>query len=195
MGRYATLVGVGASVITAGVLAAGCASSRSILYSGVSGPAGLPKRVVTDAEALRDERVNQAQWVADIVRRAREDPSERFANLSPRQFRLRLAAAAARYQLTVKRVHFLHPRQLAPLVIVQTRRYLALARAVPAIEKSLDPHTGRRDRGGWAYEGFFLVAQDERSVPFVVVSNFVRGSSPGGEQWARSDQLFPFVHG
>jgi hypothetical protein len=186
---------MGVLAIAAAGMLAGCANSRSILYSGVSGPAGLTKKVVTDAEALHDLHVNHADWVADVTRRAQDDPSQRFPNLSTRQFRLRLAAAAARYHFTVKKVQFLHPRQLAPLVIIETRRYLAVARAVPSIENSLDPHTGHTDRAGWAYEGFFLVAQDERGVPFVVVSNFVRGPSPGGGQWARSDQLFPYVHG
>lgn len=195
MRRYTTPLGVGPALIIAAGATAGCASSRSILYSGVSGPAGLPKRVVTDPAALHDVRVNHAQWVADLARRAREDPSQRFANLSGRQFRLRLAAAAGRYQFTVKRLQFLHPRQVAPFVVIQTRHYLAFARAVPAIEKSLDPHTGHKDQTGWAFEGLFLEAQDERGVPFIVVSNFLRGPSPGGGQWARSDQLFPYVHG
>lgn len=195
MHRSATLVGMVASVIVAAALVSGCASSRSILYSGVSGPAGGAKRVVTDAAALRDARAVRAQWVAEITDRAREDPSERFANLPARQLRQRLAHDAARYHFTVKQVQLLHPRQLAPLVIVQTRRYLAFAHAVPGIENSLDPHTGHSDRASWAFEGFFLEAQDERGVPFLGVFNFERGSGPGGGQWARSDQLFPFLHG
>lgn len=128
MTRYAPLLVVTAlSIATAGVVA-GCASSRSVLYSGVSAGAS-------------------------------------------------------------------HPAQAAPLVIVQTRDYLALARAVPAIDSSLDPHTGHNDRTGWAYEAFFLEAQDERGIPFIAVSNFMRGAEPGGGQWARSNQLYPFAHG
>lgn len=195
MGRYATLVGVGAAVVTVAGLMAGCAGSRSILYGGLSGPAGQSKTVVTDAAALHDVRLNHAQWAADIARRASEDPGQRFANLSARVFRLRLAAAAARYHFTVKQVQFLHPRQVAPLVIIQTRRYLAITRGLPAIESSLDPHTGHSDQRGWAFEAFFLEAQDERGVPFIVVSNSLRGPRPGGGQWARSDQLYPFAHG
>lgn len=193
MRRHAILVGVAAVVVAAAALAAGCASSRSILYSGVSLDGG-PKRVVTDAAALHDARLNYAQWIADIAVRAREDPGQRFLNLSGRVFRLRLAKAAARYHFSVKKVQLLHPRQVAPLVIIQTRRYLALARAVPTIENSLDPHMGHSDQRGWAFEAFFLEAQDEHGVPFIVVSNFLRGPSPGGGQWARSDQLYPFAH-
>jgi hypothetical protein len=195
MRRYAKFVGIAASVIVATVLVAGCANSRSILYSGVSGNASGAKRVVTDAAALHDARAAREQWVAEITRLARADPSQRFANLPARQLRLRLAEAAARYGFTVKKVQFLHPRQLAPLVIIETRRYLTFADAVPAIEDSLDPHRGHSDRAGWAFEGFFLEARDERGVPFVDVFNFMRGSGPGGGQWARSEQLYPFAHG
>jgi hypothetical protein len=183
-----------ASVIVATGLVSGCASSRSVLYSGVS-LAGGPKRVVSDSAAVHDARLSRAQWVAEITRRAREDPLQRFANLPARYLRRRLAQEADRYHFTVKRVQLLHPRQVAPLITITTRRYLAFAHAVGAIENSLDPHTGRNDRTGWAFEGFYLEAQDERGVPFLGAFNFVRGSGPGGGQWARSDQLYPFDHG
>jgi hypothetical protein len=195
MYRCATFLVIGASAVFAVGLLSGCgSSSRSVLYSGVSLTGG-PKRVVTDAAAVRDVRAVHAQWLAEITGRAGEDPSQPFANLSAQQLRLRLAKAAARYHFTVKKVQLLHPRQVAPVIIVQTRRYLAFAHAVPAIAKALDPHTGGNDTAGWAFEAFFLEAQDERGVPFLDVFNFERGSGPGGGQWARSDQLYPFAHG
>jgi hypothetical protein len=195
MRRYAKFLGIPASFIVAAVVVAGCANSRSILYSGVSGNASRPERVVTDAAALHDARAAREQWVAEITRRARADPSQSFANLPARQLRVQLAEAASRYHFTVKKVQLLRPRQVAPLVVIQTRHYLAVAHAVPVIENSLDPHTGHSDRAGWAFEGFFLEAQDERGVPFLSIFNFMRGSGPGGGQWARSDQLYPFNHG
>lgn len=195
MHGYARFLGIAASVILAAFLVTGCASGRSILYSGVSGDASGPTRVVTDAAALRDARAAHGQWVAEITRRARADPSQRFDNLPARQFRLRLAEAASRYHFTVKKLQLLRPRQAAPLVVIQTSHYIAVAHAVPAIESSLDPHSGHSDRAGWAFEGFFLEAQDERGVPFLSVFNFMRGSGPGGGQWARSDRLYPFSHG
>lgn len=195
MYRCATFLMIGASVVFAVGSLSGCGgSSRSVLYSGVSLTGG-PKRIVTDAAAVRDVRAVRAQWLAEITRRAGEDPSQPFANLSAQQLRLRLAKAAARYHFTVKKVELLHPRQSAPLIIVRTRRYLALAHAAPAIETALDPYTGHGDQTRWAFEGFFLEAQDERGVPFLDVFNFERGSGPGGGQWARSDQLYPFAHG
>jgi hypothetical protein len=182
-------------VVVASV-AAGCANSRSILYSGISGPLGQTKKVVvTDAAAARDARQNRAEWLAMIARVRRQGAAHGFSNLSPRKFRLRLAAAAKRYGFTVKKVQFVHPGHVAPLVIVQTHKYLAFARAVPAIEKSLDPHKGRSDLAGWAFEAFYLEAQDERGVPFLVVTNVVGGGGVTGGQWARSDPLFPFAHG
>ncbi len=186
-----------AIVVLAGVVTgfvAGCGSGRSVLYSGVSPSLGGPKKVVTDAAALHDARLVRREWVAQITQRAYQDPSQRFANLPARQLRLCIADEAVRYHFTVQELRLLHPRQVAPLVIVQSSRYVAFAHAVPAIEKSLDPHTGRSDRAGWAFEGFMLEAQDERGVPFLSVFNFWRGSGPGGGQWARADQLYPFGH-
>jgi hypothetical protein len=130
-----------------------------------------------------------------IARVRRQGAAHGFSNLSPRKFRLRLAAAAKHYGFTVKKVQFVHPGHVAPLVIVQTHKYLAFARAVPAIEKSLDPHKGRSDLAGWAFEAFYLEAQDEKGVPFLVVTNVVGGRGVTGGQWARSDPLFPFAHG
>ena len=193
--RFATLLGVGVLAVAVAAVVAGCAGSRSILYSGESAGAGGARHVVSDSEASNDVQVQLARWVAEITRRGREDPGQHFANLSPGQFRERLDTAAARYHFTVERVALLHPREIAPLVIVQTRRYLALARAIPALDRSLNPHRGRNDSTGWAFEGFFLEAQDERGVPFIAVSDALRGPNGGGGQWARSNQLFPFPHG
>jgi hypothetical protein len=63
-----------------------------------------------------------------------------------------------------------------------------------AIRRLLDPQkSGGEDWQGWAYEGFFLGAQDERGEPFLAVFNFER--EHGGGQRARSEDLFPYQHG
>ena len=77
MYRCATFLVIAASLIFAVGLVSGCGgSSRSVLYSGVSLDGG-PKRVVTDAAAAHDVRAVHAQWLAEITRRAGEDPGQR----------------------------------------------------------------------------------------------------------------------
>ncbi|HLX32083.1 MAG TPA: hypothetical protein VKR79_04865 [Gaiellaceae bacterium] len=176
------------------VLLAGCGGSgRSILYQGITSPLGGKTFVVSDAAAVGDGRSARTEWLVMVRRAERQGPAERFANLSARVFRLRLARAASRHGFVVKEVRFLRLPQATPLVVVETSRYLAFAKAVPAIEHSLDPHTGRSDAKGWSFAAFCLEALDERGVPFLVVSNVVISGSVAGEQWARSDPLFPFV--
>lgn len=179
---------VAVSLLLGAVVLAGCGNSRSILYAGVSSGMSGKRLVITDDAARRDGRLDRKQWVADIARQARRAPDARFANLSTAEFRRRLAAAATKYGFTVKTVRFLHPRQLAPLVVVSTSHYLAFSKAIPAIEDSIDP-----GRGHPAFEALYLEAQDERGIPFVIVRNEFRGEVMGG-QWARSEALFPFTH-
>ena len=194
MSRYATVLEASASAFVLAAVVAGCGNSRSILYKGVA-PGGGPRIVISDATAIRDGKAIRKRWLAEIAQAGRESPEPRFHNLPASRLRSRLAAAAARYDFTVKRVQFLHPRQLAPLVIVQTRRYLTMARAYGSVlYKSLDPlSTGRRPKQ--VFEAFLFEAQDERGVPFFVVSNVLRGPHAHGSEWARSEELYPGPHG
>jgi hypothetical protein len=183
-------------VLACVVLMAGCGGSRrSILSKGLGPAPGSQRFTVTDASARLDARNMRARWERDITRRGRDAPTEQFANLPVQLFMQRLRTAAAHYRFTVKTAEFLKPRESAPLVVIQTRDYLGLARAIRLVEKSLDPHTGGNDLTGWAFEGFYLEAQDERGVPFAVVANALRGPHAYGSQWARSEELFPFPHG
>lgn len=148
------------------------------------------------AEAVKAGQVSRAQWRQEIARRAREDPATRFPNLAPFLLRQRLAEAARRYDFEVVSVRLLRPRQLAPEIVVRTKRYLRLARATPAILRALDPRLpARDDRRGWEYEAFYFEARDEHDVPFLLAFNFMRGEGGGGGEWARSERLFPFPHG
>lgn len=194
MSRYATMLGVAALTIALAALVTGCASSRSILYKGIA-PGGGPRIVISDAAAARDGKAIRKRWLTDIARAGREYPKPRFHNLSASQLRARLAIAAARYGFTVERVQFLHPRQVAPLVIVQTHHYLAMAHAFGTVlYKSLDP-LRRHLRPKETFEAFFFEAQDERGVPFIIVSYDARGRGAGGGMWARSEELYPGPHG
>jgi hypothetical protein len=177
------------------VLAAGCGSHGSVLDAGLATHTEKPHKV-GPAEAKRDIRVTHAEWLGEIAKRAGEDPRQRFPNLAPFLFRQRLAEAARRYGFEVVSVRFRRPRQLAPEVVVRTKRYLELAHAMPTIDRALNPRLpALDDRRGWEYEGFYFEAQDEHGVPFLAVLDFMRGSGPGGGQWARSEPLYPFPHG
>ena len=151
------------------------------------------KHVFSDAEAHNVGKNARVEWEHELAKRAREGDDSRFHNLPPSVLEQRLAEVAKRDRFTVVSVTFLHPRQLAPLVVVRTTHYVALARATPAILGRIDPKRNNGpDTTGWAYEGFYFEAQDERGIPFLITQNFMRGRGPGGGQWARSDGLFPF---
>ncbi|MGB2875049.1 MAG: hypothetical protein WBB76_06180 [Gaiellaceae bacterium] len=89
----------------------------------------------------------------------------------------------------------LRPRQDAPMIIVRTTHYVGLARATAGILKQLDPrYPAKDDRKGWRYEGFYWDARDELGIPFLIASTLTRGQVEG-QQWARSEPLFPYLHG
>ncbi len=164
-------------------------SSRSILYSGTWSTG--QRHLITDAEARRDGRLNQADWIQQVAIHGIGHRRAQFSNLSTAEFRRRLAVAATKYDFTVEKVRFLKPKpsQLAPLVVVRTTKYLAFSQAIGAIERSVDP-----GRSHPAFEAIYLEGQDERGIPFVIVENEWRGQRYGG-QWARSEALFPGPHG
>ena len=137
-----------------------------------------------------------AEWSAALRAGAVRDPARRFANPTIEALRRRLRTVERRFDLRARQVYVRWPRQQAPYVVVSTNRPAALARAVPAILRILDPKqpTGD-DRTGWAYEGFFFEALDADGQPFLVVFNHWRGPHGGGGQWARSGDLYPFAHG
>lgn len=167
---------------------AGCGSSgrsaHSILISGYTeGPSP------SDKSATQAANYTKGRWrLALAIYRASGSGGSTTTPggaLSSHQFRRRLAVAAARYRFTVKRVEFAHARVLAPLVIVQTRHYLALSRAIHAFYPSLCARRWRRHDCAAPVAPFFE-AQDEHGVPFIALGN---------GQWARSERLYPYAHG
>jgi hypothetical protein len=147
------------------------------------------------AEAQAQALAGRKSWLAELRRRAKEDDAARFRNLPRAVFYARLRALQARYRFQVVEARILHPVQDAPLVVVKTRDAQAFSRAVPAIQHLLDPKRRTNDdRTGWAYEGFYLQAQDTHGTPFLAIFNYWRGTSVGGGQWASSESLYPFAH-
>jgi hypothetical protein len=177
---FAALAATVVSGAVAGPILAGRSSSREL---GATSPAQAAAHVVR-------------QWRADLLSSALADPKRHFASPSRSTLLKGLRVEAARNNFKVVRVQLLHPRQVAPLVIVKAADKRALAAATTAILRRIDPkaRTGD-DRTGWAYEGFLFEALDSDGVPFLVVFNNWRGLHAGGGQWASDPSLFPFAHG
>src|SRR5919198_3230292 len=146
----------------------GCTSqtNRAVLYEGISpGVSGVHR--VGDREALSDGRYALRFWRRQLRIRAREAPDQVFKNPSPAGLRRALGTESRLHHFRILSIRLLHPRQLAPEIVVQTTDYLGLARAVPDIMARIDPRSpAAEDRKGWAYEGFYFQADDERYVPF-----------------------------
>jgi hypothetical protein len=120
--------------------------------------------------------------------------NQRFPNPSPNEFRTRVALVGKRYGYRATSVRFVRPRELAPIVIVETdrdrRKFVA---DVAAIVNLLDPRSTSGHRGAVTFEGFFFEARDAKG-PFVRVYNAYRGEIMGG-QWSADQDSYPFPHG
>jgi hypothetical protein len=172
-------------VLTLSLLVALTASSQALAFRAVGGPS--PKARV--AAIVKMWRTNLAAGVL-------ADPKRRFPNPSEATLASRLRLAARRYHFTVAKVEILHPRQAAPLVVIQAKDKHALAASTAAILRLIDPKARTADdRTGWAYEGFLFQACDRHGVPFLVAYNWWRGPHAGGGQWAADPSLYPFPHG
>jgi hypothetical protein len=175
-------------------LAAGCSdhagSDSSVLTEGTRFSFRQVVHKVSDKEAAQRARSARAQWIRDLKRAERKYPGIPFRSPGRGVLLARLGREAKAHDFEVVSVRMLHPRQLAPLVVVRTRRYVSLARAAGAILRELDPERNYDPD----YEGFYFEAQDERGVPFFSAFNVRRGQIEGGE-WARSEPLYPFPHG
>jgi len=116
-----------------------------------------------------------------------------FPNPSPTSFQRRVALVGRRFGFTVDQLRLLHPRQLAPLLVVRTRRgRRAFVADVPRIMRLLDPISPGKDLAAITFEGFFLAARDDRG-PFVRVENVYRGQVEGGE-WSWNRCVYPYPH-
>lgn len=118
---------------------------------------------------------------------------QRFPNTSPKAFRARVSAIGERYGFRIASLILLRPRELAPLLVVETtRNRKAFVRDVPAIMSLLDPISNGRGQSAVTFEGFFFEARDAEGA-FVRVENVYRGEIMGG-QWSRSPCVYPYEH-
>ena len=118
---------------------------------------------------------------------------QRFPNPTARAFRRRVELVAKRYGFRVASLRLLRPRQVAPLLVVQTDRSRKdFVADVPAILALLDATTGGHGAAALTFEGFFFEARDAKG-PFVRTENVYRGEVEGGE-WSWSRCVYPFPH-
>ena len=170
----------------------GCgSSSRSVLDEGVHFGALRSFHRIGPAEAVRSVQNGHRMWLAALHTAAARNPTHRFSSPPLGVLMRRLAKAAQRYDFRVVSVRMRRPDQLAPDLVVESDRYVALAKALPRILDAVDPPPASNDR---AYEGIFLEAVDEHGIPFVEVADSLR-SQAMGRQWARADRLYPYAHG
>ena len=74
-----------------------------------------------------------------------------------------------------------HPLQNAPAIVIRSDKKLAIAHATPAIIKLIDPrHVTNSNPSGYAYEGYFLSAEDKHGVPYLATFHHSRCCPPGG---------------
>jgi hypothetical protein len=182
------------ALIGVAVVASGCDEQKSVFDAGVCTQTGCRK--VSAEEALQVGRKSLVSWHRGLRQGVRERPGRRFDNLAPAELRRRLEKAAAEDDFEVVSLKLNRPRQLAPEVVIRTKKYAEVAESAKFWLRAVDPERRTGDsRTGWRFEGFYLRANDEHGVPFFIVFNTMRGVSPGGGMWARSEPLFPFEHG
>jgi hypothetical protein len=139
----------------------------------------------------------QRQWWSELRASAKTgDRALDFPSPSRAVLMQRLRRSQQRYGFQIVSVMMLHPLQGAPLIVIRSDEKRAIARATPAIVNSFDPHHAtRKNPSGYAYEGYFFVAQDTHSVPYLATFDHWRVPHVGGGEWAADESLYPFPHG
>ena len=108
----------------------------------------------------------------------------------------RLHHAQQRYGFQIVSVKMLHPLQGAPVIVIRSDDKHTIAHATPAIVDLFDPHhPTRKNPSGYAYEGYFFVAQDTHGTSYLATFNHWRVPHVGGGEWAADQSLYPFPHG
>ncbi|HTE83950.1 MAG TPA: hypothetical protein VK821_04395 [Dehalococcoidia bacterium] len=147
-----------------------------------------PRTAVTQA---------RKEWLSALQTAAKTgDRAARFPSPSRRVLMQRLRQAQGRYGFEIVTVRMLHPLQSAPVIVIRSDKKVAMAHATLAIIKLFDPrHVTNTNPSGFAYEGYFLSAEDQHGVPYLATFHHSRCCPPGGGEWAASENLYPFPHG
>jgi hypothetical protein len=147
-----------------------------------------PRTAVTQA---------QKEWLGALRAAAKTgDRAARFPSPSRDVLMQRMRQAQRRYGFEIVTVRMLHPLQRAPVIVIRSDKKLEIAHATPAIIKLVDPrHVTNINPSGYAYEGYFLSAEDRHGVPYLATFHHSRCCPLGGGKWAASENLYPFPHG
>jgi hypothetical protein len=120
--------------------------------------------------------------------------NQRFPNPSPETFRARVRDVGKRYGFEPVSIRLLRPRQLAPMVVVETDRdRRAFIAELAEIMGLLNPRSSNRIENALTFEGFFFEARDSDG-PFVRLTSHFRGQVGGG-QWSAISDAYPYPHG
>lgn len=119
---------------------------------------------------------------------------QRFPNPAPAAFRQRVELVGRRYGFRIASLRLLRPRQLAPLLVVETdRNRKAFSHDIPAIMRLLDPTTTSGSETAQTFEAFFFAAEDAHG-PFVNTEYISRGEAESGESvWNHCDYPYPVL--
>jgi hypothetical protein len=162
---------------------------------------GAGSLAVADSHAVsppaRVVAQTQAEWLSEMRASARTgDRAARFPSPSRHLLLQRLRTAARSYRFQIVSVRMLHPLQAALVIVIRSDREQSIARATPKIIDLFNPRRPTRaDPSGYAYEGYFLVAETDSGVPFLATFNRWRAPHVGGGEWAARESLYPFPHG
>src|SRR5579864_2749604 len=148
------------------LLAAGVAS-------GAAHAAPTPRQVVAQAKA---------EWLKELLASARTgDRSAVFPSPSRTILMRRLHEAQRLYGFDIAGALMLRPLQRAPVIVIRSDRKQSIARATPKIVRLFDPYRPTAaNPSGWAYEGYFLVAETTGGVPYLATFNHWRAPHVGG---------------
>jgi hypothetical protein len=139
----------------------------------------------------------KAEWLKEMRASAKSgDRSAKFPSPSRAILIQRLHKAEKLYGFRVVSVQMLHPVQSAPVIVIRSDSKQSIARATPKIINLFDPrHPTTANPSGYAYEGYFLIAQAASGVPYLSTFNHWRAPHVGGGEWAADPSLYPFPHG